>query len=255
MKTVTDFIFLGSKITADGDCSHKIKRCLLFRRKSMTNLDNIFKSRDIILPTKVCLVKAMVFPVVMYGCELDHKDSWVLKNQCFQTVMLEKTLQSPLDYKEIKPVNLKGNQSWIFIGRTDAEAEVLWPPDVKSQLIGKDPDWCWERLRAGGKGDDRGRDGWMASPIWWTWVWASSRRWWRTRKPGMLQSMGPQIVRHNWATEQKRTMNPRYASPSCNNHQCLFHPYSYYTKWFWSRPQAIYNGTEFWWIDETLTSS
>ena len=108
----------------------------------MTNLDSILKSRDIILPTKLCLVKAMVFPVVMCGCELDLKESWVPKNRCFQTVMLEKTLESPLDYKEIKPVNLKGNQSWIFTGRTDAEAEapVLWPPDAKSQPIGKDPD-------------------------------------------------------------------------------------------------------------------
>ena len=139
---MTDFIFLGSKITADGDCIHKIKRCLLIKRKSMTNLDSILKSRDIILPTKLCLVKAMVFPVVMCGCELDLKESWVPKNRCFQTVMLEKTLESPLDYKEIKPVNLKGNQSWIFTGRTDAEAEapILWPPDGKKWLIGKDPD-------------------------------------------------------------------------------------------------------------------
>ena len=133
----------GSKITADGDCSHEIKRRLLLGRKAMTNLDSILKSRDMTLPTKVHLVKAMVFPVVMYGCESwTHKESWALKNWCFWTVVLEKTLQSPLDYKEIQPVNLKGNQSWIFIGRTDAKAETpaLWPPDVKSWLIGKDPD-------------------------------------------------------------------------------------------------------------------
>ena len=133
----------GSKITADGDCSHEIKRRLLLGRKAMTNLDSILKSRDMTLPTKVHLVKAMVFPVVMYGCESwTHKESWALKNWCFWTVVLEKTLQSPLDYKEIQPVNLKGNQSWIFIGRTDAKAEtpVLWPPHVKSWLIGKDPD-------------------------------------------------------------------------------------------------------------------
>ena len=108
----------------------------------MTNLDSIFKSRNITLSTKVRLVKAMVFPVVMYGCELDCIQSWVPKNWCFWTMVLEKTLESPLDCMEIKPVNPKGNQSWIFIGKTDAEAEVqiLWPPDAKSWLIGKDPD-------------------------------------------------------------------------------------------------------------------
>ena len=139
----TDFIFLGSKITADGDCSHEIKRCLLLGRQALTNLGSIFKSRDITLPTKVCLVKAMVFPVVMYGCE-----SWTIKKaECwriddFELCCCEKTLESPLDCKEIQPVHPKGNQSWIFIRRTDVEAEtlILWPPDLKSQLIGKDPD-------------------------------------------------------------------------------------------------------------------
>ena len=143
METVRDFIFLGSKITADGNCSHDIKRCLLLGRKAMTNLDSILKSRDITLLTKVHLVKAMVFPVVMYGCE-----SWTIKKaehkriDAFWTVVLEKTLESPLDSKELKPVNPKGNQSCIFIGRTDAEAEtpILWPPDAKNWLIGKDPD-------------------------------------------------------------------------------------------------------------------
>ena len=125
------------------DCSHEIKRRLLLGRKIMTNLDRILKSRDITLPTKVCLVKAMVFPVVIYGCE-----SWTIKKgECrridnFWTVVLEKTLDSPLDYKEIQPVHSKGNQSWIFIGRTDVEAEtpILWSPDAKSWLIWKDPD-------------------------------------------------------------------------------------------------------------------
>ena len=109
----------------------------------MTNLDNIFKSRDITLLTKVRLVKAMVFPVVTYGLrELDCEESWVLKNWWFWTVVLEKTLESPLDCKEIQPVHPKGHQPWVFIGRTDAEAEtpVLWPPHVKSWLIGKDSD-------------------------------------------------------------------------------------------------------------------
>ena len=149
METVTAFIFLGSKITVDGNCSHQIKRHLLLGRKAMTNLDSIFKSRDITLPTKIHLVKAMVFPSShIWMWELDYKESWVLKNWCFWTVVLEKTLESPLDWKKIKPVNSK-NQSWIFIGRTDAEAEtpILWPPD-ENWLIGKDPDagkdWRWE---------------------------------------------------------------------------------------------------------------
>ena len=143
METVRDFILGGSKITADGDCCHEIKRRLLLGRKVMTNLDSILKSRDITLPTKVHLVKAMVFPVVMYGCgswTIKKAECW--KNWCFWTVVLEKTPESPLDCKEIKPVHPKGNQSWIFIGRTDAEAEtpVLWPPDAKNWLIWKDPD-------------------------------------------------------------------------------------------------------------------
>ena len=121
VEKVTDFIFFGSKITADGDYSHDIKRCLLLGRKAMINL----KSRDITLPTKVRLVKAMVFPVVMSGWELDHKESWAPKNCCFWTVVLEKTLESPLDCREIKVVNSKGNLSWIFIGRTEAEAPIL----------------------------------------------------------------------------------------------------------------------------------
>ena len=147
METVTDFIFLGSKITADGDCSHEIKRCLLLGNKAMTNLDSILKSRDITLLTKVCIVKAVVF-LATYGCshgwmwELDYKEDWALKNWCLWTVVLKKTLESPLDWKEIKAVNPKGNQPRVFIGRTDAEAEapIFWPPDAKSWLIGKDPD-------------------------------------------------------------------------------------------------------------------
>ena len=132
----------GSKITADGDCSHEIKRHFFLGRKAVTDLDSILKSRDVTLLTKVHIVKAMLFPVVMNRWELDHKERWVPKNCCFWTVVLEKTLESPLDYKESKPINPKGNQSWIFIGRTDAEAEVpiLWPPDAKNWLIGKDPD-------------------------------------------------------------------------------------------------------------------
>ena len=135
VETVADFIFLGSRITADGDCSDDIKRCLLLGRKVMTNLDSILKSRDITLPRKVCLVKAMVFPVVMYGC-----DSWTVKKaECqridaFELWCWRRLLESPLDCKEIQPVHSKGDQSWVFYGRTDAKAEtlILWPPDAKS---------------------------------------------------------------------------------------------------------------------------
>ena len=155
----------GSKITADDDYSHEIKRCLLLGRKAMTNLDSILKNIDITLPTKVHLVKAMIFAVLIYGC-----DSWTIKKAehwridafelwCWRTL---------LDCKEIQPVHSQGDQSWVFIGRTDFEAEtpILWPPDVKSWLIWKDPD--------AGKGQEKGmtgRDGWMTSPIRWTWVW------------------------------------------------------------------------------------
>ena len=142
-ETVSDFILGGSKITADSDCSQEIKRHLLLGRKANANLDRILKSRDITFPTKFYLVKAMVFPVIVYGCK-----SWTTKIaehwriDTFLTVVLEKTLDSPLDCKEIEPVHPKGNQSWIFIGRTDAQAEtlILWPPDVKNWLIGKDSD-------------------------------------------------------------------------------------------------------------------
>ena len=142
VETVTDFIFLGSKITENGDYSHETKRCLLLGRKAMTNLDSILKSRDITLLTKVSLVKAMVFPVVMYGYwELDYKESWVQKSWCFWTVVLEKTLELPLDCKEIQLIHPKVDQSWVFIGRIDAEAEtpMLGPPDAKNWLTGKDP--------------------------------------------------------------------------------------------------------------------
>ena len=196
VETVSDFIFLGSKINADSDCSYKIKRWLLLGRKAMTKLDSILKSRDITLRTKVHLVKAMVFPVVMYECE-----SWSIKKNWFLwSVVLEKTLVSPLDSKEIRPLNSKGNQSWIYIERTDAEAEapILWPPDAKTWIIGKDPThwkrpWCWERSKAGGEGGGRGWDGWMTSLTQWTWVWANSGRW-RTGKPGILQFTRSQRV-------------------------------------------------------------
>ena len=146
------------------DYAHEIKRWLLLGRKAVTNRDSILKSRDITLPTKVRIIKAMVFPKVIYGCE-----SWTIKKAELQridvftnTVALEKFLESPLDCKEIQPVSPKGNQSWIIIGRTDAEAEsiILRSSDVKRWFF----PCCWERLKAGEEGDNRGWDGWMASP-------------------------------------------------------------------------------------------
>ena len=132
--------------------------------------------------------------------ELDYKESWVPKNRCFWTVVLEKTLESPLNCMEVKPVHPKGKQSWIFIGRIDAEAEtpILWPMQrtdslEKTLMVGK--------IEGRRRGDNRGWDGWMASQAWWTWVWASSGSWWWTGKPAVLQSTGLQRVWHDWATE------------------------------------------------------
>ena len=190
--------FLGSKVTADGYCSNEIKRHLLLGRKAMTNLDSMLKSRDITLLTKVHLIKAMGFPGLTYGwSELDHKESWALKNWCFWTVVLEKTLESPVDCKQTKTVNPKGYQSWIFIEGTDAEAEasILWPPDVKSQLIRKDPDAGkdWRRRRMG-----------MTEDVMVEWhLWFNGResaqaleiR--RTGKPGVLQPVGSQRLRRD----------------------------------------------------------
>ena len=195
METMTDFIFLSSKITAGDDCSHEIKRHLLLGRKAMTNLDSILKSRDVILLAKVHVVKAMVFPVVLYGCE----SGTISKAQHWRIDAFELWCWRRL----FKVFRLQGNQHWIFIGRTDAEAEaeIPWPPDVKRWLIGKDPD-AGKDWRQEEKGQQRMR--WMSSPTQWMWFWASSgnRSW--TGKPGMLQSIGLQRVGHDLVTEQQR---------------------------------------------------
>ena len=201
-ETVADFIFWGSKITADGDCSHEIKRHLLPGRKVMTNLDSILKSRDITLPTKVRLVKVMVFPVVMYGCE-----SWTIKKaesgriDAFELWCWRRLLRVPWTarrsnqsiLKEISPgCSLEGLMLKLklqYSGHLMLRADLFERP------------WCWKRLRAGGEGDDRGWDGWMASPTQWTWVWVNSGSWWWTGRPGMLQSMGSQRVGHDWGTK------------------------------------------------------
>ena len=156
VETVADFILGGSKITADGGCSHEIRRHLLLGRKVMTNLDTIFKSRDITFSTKVCLRQGYGFSSShVWMWELDYKESWGPTNWCFWTVVLEKTLESPLDCKEIQPVHPKGDQCWVFIGRTDVETEtsILWPPDAKNWLIWKDPD--------AGKDREQRRRGWQ----------------------------------------------------------------------------------------------
>ena len=144
------FFLGGSKITADSDCSHEIKRLLLLGRKAMMNLDSILKCRGIAWPMKVHLVQLWFFQWSCMDVRVG-KESWAPKNWLFWTVVLEKTLESPLDRKEIQPVHPKGDQSWIFIGRTDTEAEtpILWPPDAKNWLTGKDPDagkdWRWRK--------------------------------------------------------------------------------------------------------------
>ena len=137
MEAVTDFLFLGSNITADGNCSHEIKRCLLRGRKDMTNLDRVLKSKWHQFADKIACSQSYGFSSShVWIWELDHKEGWALKNWCFEIVVLEKTLESPLDGKEIKPVTSKGNQPWIFIERTEAEAPIYWPPDAKSQFFG-----------------------------------------------------------------------------------------------------------------------
>ena len=177
METVTNFIFLGSQITADGDYSHEIKRCLLPGRKAITNLDNVLKNRHYFANKGPFNQSCGFFSCHIWLWVLNQKEGRALMNWCFWTVVSEKIRESPLDCEEIQPVHPKGNQSWILIGRTDTEAEtpILWPPNVKSHHLKRL--WCWERLRVGGEGDDRGLDGWMVSPTQWIQVWAGSRRW------------------------------------------------------------------------------
>ena len=188
------------------ECSHEIKRHLLLGRKVMINLDSMFKSRDITLLTKVHLVKAMVFPGVMYGCE-----SWTVKKaECqridaFELWCWRRLLRVPWTerrsdqfiLKQISPGVHWKDWYWSWNSNnlvTSWEKLTHW----------KRP-WCWEGLGAGGGGDDRGWDGWMASPTRWTWVWANSRSWWLSGRSGVLRFMGSQRVGHDWATEMNWT--------------------------------------------------
>ena len=199
-------LFLGgSKITADGDCSHEIKKMLAPWKKSYGRPRQHVKKQRHYFANKGLSSQSYGFASsYVWMSELDYKEGWVPNNWCFWTVVLEETLESPLDCKEIQPVHPKGNPYWIFIGQTNAETEtpIFWPPNWKNWVIWKRP-WCWERLKARREGDNRGGDGWMASPTQWTWVWVNSRNWWWTWRPGMLQFMGSQRVRHDWVTELK----------------------------------------------------
>ena len=189
VETVSDFIFWGSKITANGDCSHEIKRRLLLGWKVMSNLDSIFKNRDNTLPTKVPLVKAVVFPVVMYGCE-----SWTVKKaehrriDDFELWCWRRLLRVPWTAR-------RSNQEWCWSWNSSTLATSCEELTHLKRL------WCWEGLGAGGEGDDRGWDGWVALLTRWTLVWVNSRSWWWTGRPGMLWFMGSQRVGHDWASE------------------------------------------------------
>ena len=188
-------IFLGSEITEDGEGIHEIKRCLL-HGKAMPNLDSILKSRGITLPTKVHLLKVMVFPVVMYGCE-----SWTIKkSECWRIGAFElwcwrRLLRVPQATRRLSESILKEIS-------TEYSLEGLMLK-LKLQYFGHlmQKTWYWEILNAGREGDDRGWDSWKALPTQWTWVWASSRSWWWMGKPGVLESMRSQRVRQDWASE------------------------------------------------------
>ena len=181
--------------------SHEIKRCFLLGRKTMINLHSVLKSRNITLPTMVHIVKFMAFPLVTHGC-----DRWIIKTaehwrtDAFKLWCWRRFSKVPWTTKEINPVHLKGNQSWIFIGKTDVEVEapILWAHDAKSQNIWKT--LMWKRLRARGEGGNRGWDGWMTWLPQWTWVWAKSER---ERKQGrpVCCSLWSLRIRHELATE------------------------------------------------------
>ena len=191
----------GSKNTADGDCSHVIKRRLLLGRKVMTTLDSILKSRDYFANKDPSSQGYGFSSSHVWMWELDCEEGLALKNWCFWTVVLEKTLESPLDCKEIQPVHSEGDQRWDFFGGNDAKAESSTLATSCKELTHWKRLWCWEGLEAGGEGDDRGWDGWTASLTQWTWAWVNSGSWWWKGRPGVLQFLGSQRVGHDWATE------------------------------------------------------
>ena len=201
-KQCQTFIFGGSIITADGDCSHEIKRRLLLGRKVMTNLDSIFKRRDITLPTKVRPVKAMVFPVVIYGCE-----SWTMKKaehwriDAFELWCWRRLLRVPWTAKRSNQSILKDISPGCSLEGMMLKLNSRSLATSCEELTHWKRLWCWEGLGAGGEGDIRGWDGWMASLTRWIWVWVNSGSWWWTGRPGVLRFMGSQRAGHDWATE------------------------------------------------------
>ena len=185
VEAVTDIIFLGSKITADGYCNHKMKRCLLLGRKAITNLDRVLKRKDITFPTKVHIVKAIVFPVVMYGCEnwtIKKTEHWridVFELWCWRRLLRVPWTARRSNLSILKEINLEYSLEGLMLKlRLQNFGHLM----CKANSL--------ERLKEWGEGGDRGWDGWMASSTQWTWVWASSRKWWRTGGPDVLQSMG-----------------------------------------------------------------
>ena len=190
---MADFIFLGSKITVDGDCSNEIKKHLLIGKKVMTNLDSVLKRRDISLLTKVCLFKAMVFPVVVYGCE-----SWTIKKaehqriHAFELWCWRRLLRVPCTARWSNQSILKEISPEYSLEGLMLKLKVQYLASWYEELIHLKRRWCWETLRARGEGDDRRWDGWMTSPTWWTWLWVNSGSWWWTGRPGVLQSVGSQ---------------------------------------------------------------
>ena len=203
METVRDFIFLGSKITVDGDCSHEIKSRLLLGRKAVTNLDSILKSRDITLPTKFCLVKAMVLPGVIYWCE-----SWTIKKaehwriDAFKLWCWRRLLRVPWTTRRSNQSILKElNPQYSLEGLMLKLKLQYFGLLMRRKLTHLKRLCCWERLKVGGEGDSRGWDGWMASLTQWTWIWVISMSWWWTGRSDMLQSFGSQRVGDDWVTE------------------------------------------------------
>ena len=200
-ETMADFIFWGSKIPADGDCSHEIKTLASWKESYDQPRQHIKKQRYYFVNKGPCSQGYGFSSSHVWMWELDYKESWAWKNWCFWTVVLEKTLGSSVDCKEIQPVHPKGDQScvlwkdWCWSQKSSTLAARC------EELIDLKRPWCWEKLRAGGEGDNRGWDGWMASLTRWTWVWVNSGSWWWTGSPGVLQFMASQRVRHDWATE------------------------------------------------------
>ena len=215
METVTDFILEGSEITADGECSHEITRCLLLQRKVITDLGSILESRDSTLSTKLSSQGYGFSSRVMYGCE-----SWTIKKaECwrfdaFELFCWRRLLRVPWPARRsnqsiLREISSEYSFEWLML-KLKLQYFDHWRKDWCEELTLLKRPWCWERLHVGGEGNDREWDGWMASPSQWTWIWVSSGIWWWTGKSGVLQSMGSQIVRQDWVTELNWNLYPYF---------------------------------------------